>query len=362
MSRFARHRRVFFVEEPVFEDAEPHLRSSVCSSGVQVQTPVLRHGTSHYEAVDLQEELLRSMMAANGIREYVAWYYTPMAKEFTSFLQPAATVYDCMDELSAFAGAPPAMRENEAQLFQDADLVFTGGASLYASKRKQHPAVHLFPSSVDLDHFARAHTIKNDPPDQAGLPQPRLGYAGVIDERMDLGLIREIATARPEWQLVMLGPVVKIDPAMLPQASNIHYIGMKQYAELPAYLSGWDIGMLPFALNESTRFISPTKTPEYLAAGLPVISTPIRDVVSPYGDLGLVGIAGNAKEFLEIADEFLERPRPAEIVQRTDEFLRRSSWDSTWRGMDRLITGAIAQGQIGGAYASGSVSRISANV
>jgi glycosyltransferase involved in cell wall biosynthesis len=341
MSRFARHRRVFFVEEPVFENAEPQLRSSVCSSGVQVQTPVLRHGTSHYEAIDLQEELLRSMMAENGIREYVAWYYTPMAKEFTSFLEPAVTVYDCMDELSAFAGAPPAMRENEAQLFQDADLVFTGGASLYASKRKQHPAVHLFPSSVDLDHFARARTIKNDPPDQAALPRPRLGYAGVLDERMDLGLIREIAAARPEWQLVMLGPVVKIDPAMLPQASNIHYLGMKQYADLPAYLSGWDIGMLPFALNESTRFISPTKTPEYLAAGLPVISTPIRDVVSPYGDLGLIGIAGNAKEFIEIADSFLERPRTADVMARTDEFLRRSSWDSTWSGMNRLINEAM---------------------
>ena len=337
MSRFARHRRVFFVEEPVFEDAEPQLRSSVCSSGVQVQTPVLPHGTSHYEAIKLQEQLLRSMMAENGIGECVAWYYTPMAKEFTSFLRPAVTVYDCMDELSAFAGAPPEMRENEAQLFQDADLVFTGGASLYASKRKQHPAVYLFPSSVDLDHFARARTIKNDPPDQAGLARPRLGYAGVIDERMDLALIGEIAAARPEWQLVMLGPVVKIDPAMLPQASNIHYLGMKQYAELPAYLSGWDIGMLPFALNESTRFISPTKTPEYLAAGLQVISTPIRDVVSPYGDLGLVGIAGNAKEFIEIADEFFERPRRGDVMARTDEFLRRSSWESTWSGMNGLI-------------------------
>lgn len=337
MSRFARHRRVFFVEEPVFEGEKPYLRSSVCSSGVRIQTPVLPHGTDHRKAIDFQKQLLRWMMAENGIREYVAWYYTPMAKEFTSLLQPAVTVYDCMDELSAFAGAPPAMRENEAQLFRDADLVFTGGASLYASKRKQHPAVHLFPSSVDLDNFARARTIKNDPPDQAGLPRPRLGYAGVIDERMDLKLIGEIAAARPEWQLVMLGPVVKIDPATLPQAPNIHYIGMKQYAELPDYLSGWDIGMLPFAMNESTRFISPTKTPEYLAAGLRVISTPIRDVVTPYGDLGLAGIASDAKEFIEIGDGFLERPTAAEVMARTDEFLRQSSWDSTWSSMNRLI-------------------------
>ena len=329
------------MEEPVFEDAEPHLRSSFCRNGVRVQTPVLPHGTDRGKSSDLQEQLLRRMMAENGIRECVAWYYTPMAKEFTSFLKPAVTVYDCVDELSAFAGAPAAMHENEARLFQDADLVFTGGASLYASKRRQHPAVHLFPSSVDVDHFARARAIKNDPPDQLRLPRPRLGYAGVIDERMDLDLIREIAATRPEWQLVMLGPVVKIDPATLPQASNIHYLGMKQYSDLPAYLSGWDIGMLPFALNESTRFISPTKTPEYLAAGLRVISTPIRDVMSPYGDLGLAGIAKNAKEFVEIAEDFLERPRTAEVVARTDEFLRRSSWDSTWSGMNALILGAL---------------------
>ncbi|HZQ53112.1 MAG TPA: glycosyltransferase family 1 protein [Bryobacteraceae bacterium] len=337
MSRFARHRRVFFVEEPVFEGEKPYLRSSACSSGVCIQTPVLPLGTEPREATGLQQELLRSMLAENGIQEYLAWYYTPMAKEFTSFLKPAVTVYDCMDELSAFAGAPRAMRENEAQLFRDADLVFTGGASLFASKRKQHPAVHLFPSSVDLDHFARARANNDDPADQARLPRPRLGYAGVIDERMDLNLIREIAAARPEWQLVMLGPVVKIDPAGLPYASNIHYLGMKQYSDLPAYLSGWDIGMLPFALNESTRFISPTKTPEYLAAGLRVISTPIRDVVSPYGDLGLVGIARCAKEFVEIADEFLKRPKAAEVTARTDEFLRRSSWDSTWSSMNRLM-------------------------
>jgi UDP-galactopyranose mutase len=242
-----------------------------------------------------------------------------------------------MDELSAFAGAPPAMRENEARLFQRADVVFTGGASLYESKRKQHPSVHLFPSSVDVSHFKRARTIKQEPEDQSRIPHPRIGYAGVIDERMDLGLLDSVAQSRPDWQFVFVGPVVKIDPATLPRKTNIHYLGMKPYAELPAYFSGWRIGMLPFALNESTRFISPTKTPEYLAAGLRVISTPIRDVVSPYGDFGLARIASTTGEFISAADSLLVSQVDNEFLTRVDGFLSQSSWDKTWNEMDQIM-------------------------
>ncbi len=157
------------------------------------------------------------MLEENSITDYVAWYYTPMALEFASSLRPSVTVYDCMDELSAFAGAPPAMRKNEAALFHEADLVFTGGASLFESKRKQHSSAHLFPSSVDVAHFSRARVIENDPDDQCHVPRPRFGYAGVIDERMDLELMRQVALARPDWQLFCSAPVVKIVPALFPE-------------------------------------------------------------------------------------------------------------------------------------------------
>ena len=342
MSRFARTHRVFFFEEPVFEDTEPYLRSVVCpKTGVRVQTPVLPHGLDQQAIRAQQKRLLGSMLEDNQINRYVAWYYTPMAKEFAGALRPKVTVYDCMDELSCFAGASPAMRANELALFEEAELVFTGGASLYESKRKQHHAVYLFPSSVDVAHFARARTATQEPADQSSLPKPRFGYAGVIDERMDLELIWAVAEQRPNWQLVLLGPVVKIDPSALPQAPNIHYLGMKQYTDLPSYLSGWQIGMLPFALNESTRFISPTKTPEYLAAGLQVISTPIRDVVTPYGVRQLVGIAHDAAEFIHIGDELLSNSPDDQFLARVDEFLSQSSWDRTWSDMNKLVSAAL---------------------
>ncbi len=343
MSRFARTRKVFFLEEPVFEDSQPQLRSMVCpATGVNVVTPVLPHGLSQHQVTRFQKAFLSSVLADNAITDYVAWYYTPMALEFSSDLRPDVTVYDCMDELSAFAGAPAAMRNNEASLFQKADLVFTGGASLFELKRKQHPSVHLFPSSVDVRHFSQARSTKREPDDQANIPRPRLGYAGVIDERMDLELIRQIASARPDWHIVMLGPVAKVDPHLLPQANNIHYLGMKAYKDLPAYFSGWDIGMLPFALNDSTRFISPTKTPEYLAAGLQVVSAPIRDVIAPYGDLGLVKIADGTSEFLKAADSLLRSPVTKASQARVDQFLSQSSWDKTWSDMNQLIQSKLA--------------------
>jgi hypothetical protein len=338
MSRFARERRVLFFEEPVLEDAEPYLRPAVCSkTGVNVLTPVIPRGSNAQDFAGMQRHMLEAVIRKQDIEDYIAWYYTPMALVFTAGLRSAVTVYDCMDELSAFAGAPLAMRSNEQKLFQQADLVFTGGRSLFESKRKQHSSVHLFPSSVDVAHFARARSHAEEPSDAARIPRPRLGYAGVIDERMDLDLLRQVAAQRPDWNLVLLGPVVKIDSGLLPKAPNIHYLGMKPYEELPAYMSGWDIGMLPFALNESTQFISPTKTPEYLAAGLQVISTPIRDVVTPYGDRGLVGIADGASEFISVAERFLTNPMSSTLSRSIDQFLSHSSWDRTWSSMNQLI-------------------------
>jgi UDP-galactopyranose mutase len=346
MSRFGRSRRVFFLEEPVFkENASPHIETQVCpQTGVHVLLPVLPHGIETGQANSLQRELLSSALEANGIKQYIAWYYTPTAMEFTSALDPKLTVYDCMDELSGFAGAPPSLRSNEQALFRQAQLVFTGGRSLFEAKRKQHQSVYLFPSSVDVPHFELARQIREEPEDQKTVGKPRFGFAGVIDERMDIELLKQVAQKRPDWQFVLLGPIVKIDKASLPQGPNIHLLGMKPYVALPAYMSGWSVGMLPFALNDSTRFISPTKTPEYLAAGLRVISTPIRDVVTPYGQLGLVSIAENAEQFIKAGEELLVEGSMPKFRERADQFLAQSSWDKTAREMEQLMKDKLLLG------------------
>ena len=269
--------------------------------------------------------LLGELVAKLRFEEYVLWYYTPLALAFTDQLTPAATVYDCMDELSAFRGASPELCARERELLARADVVFTGGRSLYESKRQVRQDVHLFPSSVDVAHFARAREPLADPPDQAPLRRPRLGFFGVIDERFDIELLRGAAAARPDWEWIMVGPVVKIDPDTLPRAQNIHWLGSKTYAELPAYLASWDVALLLFARNESTRFISPTKTPEYLAAGKPVVSTSIRDVVQPYGKRGLVEIADDVEGLVAASERCLaghgDRWR-ADV----DAFLAELSW------------------------------------
>jgi glycosyltransferase involved in cell wall biosynthesis len=340
LSRFAREHRVFYVEEPVFDAAEPRLAVSLHQDGIWIVVPHLPEGMPERDAVETQRSLIDQLFEEHRISEHVLWYYTPMAVPFTRHLRPLVTVYDCMDELSAFRGAPPAMRANEAELFRRADLVFTGGQSLNEAKRSQHHSVHLFPSSVDRAHFARARDGLADPDDQQGIPHPRLGFFGVLDERLDLDLLGGVADARPDWHLVIIGPVAKIDPSALPIRSNVHYLGPKRYRELPAYLGGWDVALMPFARNESTRFISPTKTPEYLAAGKPVISTPIRDVVRPYGAHGLVRIAETCEQFVAAIEDALVEDGD-EWRRMADAFLSRMSWDRTWKEMTVLVDDVI---------------------
>jgi UDP-galactopyranose mutase len=344
LTRCGGHRRVFFVEEPVFGE-ELRLDVSERECGVRVVVPHLPEG-ARSDADALQRRLLESLFAEYDVQDYVLWYYTPMAVEWTRHLSPAAVVYDCMDELSAFHGAPPELKRRESELFRLADLVFTGGQSLYEAKRSQHPSVHAFPSSIDHAHFAQARGLTTDPPDQADIPHPRLGFFGVVDERLDIALLDAVAAARPDWQLVIVGPVVKIAPESLPRRPNIHYLGAKSYQELPAYIAGWDVATLLFAMNDATRFISPTKTPEYLAAGKPVVSTPIRDVVRPYGDLGLVRIAATPAEFVAAAEAALADDGVASL-RAADEFLSRTSWDDTWARMWGLIESVMLNRRAG---------------
>jgi glycosyltransferase involved in cell wall biosynthesis len=303
---------------------------------VTVVVPVLRSGCRPREWARGQRELLDGLLGKIRPEKLIAWYYTPFALTFSRHLVPDLCVYDNMDELSAFRGAPPELVVLERELFLKADVVFTGGYSLYEAKRRRHHNIHPFPSSIEVSHFATARRSMTGPPDQARIGGPRLGFFGVIDERMDLDLVAGIADSRPSWQLVMIGPVVKIDPAALPLRPNLHWMGPRDYRELPAYLAGWDVALMPFAINEATRFISPTKTPEYLAGGVPVVSTPISDVVRPYGEQGFVEIASDAAGFVAKAAALMQRPKERWLAE-VDDYLAATSWDDTWARMKELV-------------------------
>jgi len=345
MTRMAKGRRVIFWEEPISGSPEtcPRLDSRTePGSGVMIVTPVLPDGGAGAERDAMLALLLDGLLAGFG-GDLIRWYYTPMMLSFSRHLQAICTVYDCMDELANFKFAPPELTILERELMAAADVVFTGGYSLWEAKRDRHANIHPFPSSVDRAHFAKARVGRDEPADQAAIPWPRLGFYGVVDERMDLDLIAALADARPDWSVVIVGPVVKIDPADLPKRPNLHYLGGKTYAELPHYLGGWDVALMPFAINESTRFISPTKTPEYLAGGRPVVSTPIVDVARHYGELEGVKIAATPEAFVAACDEALALSRlKGPWLKQVDAVLSALSWDETFARMNLEISRAAA--------------------
>ena len=345
MSRYAIARRVYFVEEPVFHDAATSATMTTEAHGhLLVVVPQLPSRFTAQQVLAAQRSLLNQLIANEHMERYVLWYYTPTALRFSDHLAPEAVVYDCMDELSAFKNADPELPALERSLFRRAHIVLTGGQSLYEAKKHLHRNIHAVPSSVDVDHFATARRPTDPPADQQNIPHPRLGFFGVLDERLDTHLLAGVADARPDWQLVMIGPVVKIDPQDLPQRPNIHYLGSKSYAELPRYIAGWDVALVLFARNEATRFISPTKTPEYLAAGKPVVSTSIRDVVNPYGEMGLVRIADAVPDFVRACEGALNEA-PGARRARADAYLKNTSWDRTWSKTALLLKAITAPHQ-----------------
>ena len=342
MCRFGREMDVVFWEEPIDIDAHEtaflEVRKAENAPGVRVAVPHLPRGMPE----DAREAALMRLLDAHlaprrGL--LIAWYYTPMMLTFSRDLDADLTVFDAMDELSKFRFAPVKLLDLEQELIDKADIVFTGGSSLYEAKKDRHDNVHCFPSSVDRAHFAKARARLFDPADQEDLPRPRLGFYGVIDERFDTELLGKVAEMRPNWSFVMVGPVVKISEEDLPRRANIHYLGGKTYDQLPYYLSGWDVALMPFAMNESTQFISPTKTPEYLAGGRPVVSTPIKDVVRHYGQLEGVQFASTAEEFAAACDRALELAHDPESdwLAEADLMLSASSWDTAQARMAGLI-------------------------
>ena len=343
LSRLAATRPVVVVEEPVHDadveaGAAPFAERQAPAPGVTV----VRVHTGLHEPgfTDAQMDAMAPVVTEIGrdLGEADVWFYTPLALPLLDALdETGVVVFDVMDELSAFDFAPPELLARETRLLKRADIVFTGGPSLYRAKKDRAESVHLFTSSVDAAHFATALAGGglSEPDDQADIAHPRLGFFGVIDERLDLDLLAALAAAHPEWQIVLAGPVVKIDPASLPQAPNLHVLGSKAYADLPAYLAGWDVAILPFARNRSTEFISPTKTLEYMAAEKPIVSTPIRDVAEPYGEIVRLGDTPDA--FVAACEAALADADPSGRIAGMRRVLAETSWDRTAEAMAALI-------------------------
>ena len=355
LSRLAKHYRIFFVEEPMTDTGAGEPRLAVSTGRGENPVTVIRlmqpagenrwigHGDPQTQRT--YEGLLTQFLEQQGSTDRILWLYTPMAAPFVAALRPDLLVYDVMDELSAFKGAPAALREQDRAMLRTADVVFTGGVSMYRARLPYANNIHLFPSGVEIDHFARAaERTMPRPPDLGELSPPVIGYFGVIDERMDMAALEALARAHPEWNIVMLGPVVKIDPGDLPQASNLHFLGMKDYQELPSYLAYFDVALVPFAMNEATRYLSPTKTLEYLAAGKPVVAAPIADIVELYGDY--VRIAETPEEYVALTEAALAEvsaETPAERrarVARVDKLLQLHTWDYIAGEMQKLLDAA----------------------
>ncbi|WP_435018224.1 glycosyltransferase [Tundrisphaera sp. TA3] len=337
LSRLARTWPVIVEEEPLFDERPPGLDILSVADGVTVIRPHCPPGSG----VDLGRLVEEYAAAVRAGRPMIRWFYSPMFATYGDRLGPdQVVVFDCMDELASFAGAPAGLREAESRLLARADVVFTGGRSIHEAKQGRNPNVQCFPSAVDPDHFARA--LDPDlaiPGDIAGLPGPVFGYCGVVDERLDYGLIARLADAPGVGSVVLVGPTIKVDPASLPRRPNLHFLGQRPYEALPSYLKGFDACIMPWALNEATRSISPTKTLEYMAAGRPILSTPVRDVVRDHGDL--VHVAGDADGFARLAVEVAGRPDPA----RAEAGRRRAAergWEATAAAMGRLVADRLA--------------------
>ena len=341
MTRLAEHYNILFVEEPMHTEGVARLEKTEVAPNITVcrpYTPIQQFGF-HDDQLPTMQALLADLVPADEAP--VVWFYTPMALPLLQVFKPSKVVYDCMDELAMFKNAPKQLLQRESALLNIADVVFTGGPSLYQSKRNRHANAHCFSSSVDAKHFRQALNRELSHPEQAHIPHPRLGFYGVIDERFDVGLVSSMADAHPEWQIVLVGPVVKIDPATLPKQPNVHYMGQRTYDQLPQFLAGWDVCLLPFAMNDSTKFISPTKVLEYMAAELPSVSTPITDVKVPYGDV--VEIAESHADFIAACERQLslsDENRQAQ-ARRMREVVAGTSWDLTASRMHELIGAAV---------------------
>jgi glycosyltransferase involved in cell wall biosynthesis len=345
-SRFAKRHRVLFVEGPQVHagDFEPHytLRAVAEHPGVTVMQ--MHFSESDWAKggsfIDPMRRTLLNRARATELKgrfdSPVAWFYDPMAVESHLGQHGAiATVYDCMDELSQFKFAPPELIARERRLLLNADVVFAGGRKMAESKRRFNTNVHFYGCGVDVAHFGKARLASTPVPDDIKqIGGKILGYFGVVDERLDYELIARLADSNADWNVVMIGPTAKVDPNELPQRPNLHWLGGRDYSQLPAYTKRFDVALMPFALNEATEYINPTKALEYMATATPILSTPVPDVVSNFASV--VKISASSDEFIQFAHE-----QVAQVDQVAVERGLKMASENTWEAIVGKMEGHI---------------------
>jgi glycosyltransferase involved in cell wall biosynthesis len=351
LSRLSQRHQILFVEtvapDPALEKAVARFRTTEDLPNITIlrlQFPSSKWSDGKF--VDQERRrLVKEYVAGPGAGKYenpVQWFYDPMAvTAFAGQMEEILTVYDCMDELSKFKGAPPEIIQREAELLARADVVFTGGRKLFESKSQHHENCHFYGCGVDGDHFGKARSASTGvPPELAKLAKPVLGYFGVIDERLDYDLIAALADANPKGSVAMVGPVIKVEESALPRRKNIHWLGQRAYNDLPSICKGFDVCLMPFALNAATEYINPTKALEYMATGRPIVSTAVADVVRNFGTV--CQIARSPDEFMKLCRDAAEKP-DRKRIEDGFKMVNENSWESIVDNLEKHIQEALVK-------------------
>jgi beta-glucosidase/6-phospho-beta-glucosidase/beta-galactosidase/glycosyltransferase involved in cell wall biosynthesis len=365
VSRYAKKHPVLFIEEPLFDlkDVDARLFLHRVMPNVVVACPHFRESDAKDKKkvmdgiIKFARQAVKVLNDDGEFNSPILYYYNPMDVGWSlGQFNERAVVYDCMDELSQFQGAPKELLDNEARLLQTADVVFTGGYQMYLNKSKKNSNCHFFGCGVDVPHFAQALDPDTPvPPDIDFLPQPRLGWFGVIDERVDYPLLDKIAEVHPEWSIAMVGPVVKVDPNLLPHRPNLYWLGGRDYQVLPNYCKAFDVCLMPFAINSATQYINPTKALEYMATGRPIVGTAVADVIRNFGSV--VKIANSHEEFIAACEQAIAN-RDEAAIQAGIEMASQNSWNSIVNKMLGLMKDAVVKRAAEGKKPESSVPRI----
>jgi UDP-galactopyranose mutase len=355
LSRLASTRRVLVIEDPIYKaDTPPHWEFASPTPRLTVCRPHLPANSQKHQSS--WKTLLHQLKTSYSISNPVGWLATPLALPLLNEFSPSVILYDAIDELNCPRGTTTQWLDMENKVLSKADAVFTSGYSLYQMLRQKHSNVHCLPSSADINHFKQARTLRrmyegqtlftvesHEPEGHACLPHPRLGYCGVLDKRIDFELIDLVARTRPEWQVVLVGPLVDLKPSQLPRQPNLHYLGPRPYDQLPAYIAGWDAALMPFVCNDSTRYLNPTTTMEYMAAERLIVTTRVADVVKPY--CGIVFVGHSPNTFIVGCEEAITASETERLTQvrLMREALTLNSWQATVRSMDFVLTRVLEQ-------------------
>ncbi|RYD58215.1 MAG: glycosyltransferase family 1 protein [Sphingobacteriales bacterium] len=329
MRRLSQYSMVHFIEEPVYDATEAYLSHTVVAEHIHVFTPHLPGGISEEKCQTLQRALLDQFMRDCNFADYTFWYATPVAFAYSKHYCPSVIVYDCLEDIWSLKLPAEKLHDLEQQLLDRADLVFTSSHTQYWNKKDRNNNVHLLPATIDRAHFDCARGKVSEAEEQEHIPYPRLGYMGIVDDRLDTQLLADIADTRPDWHIVLVGPTAKMNAAQLPQRANIHYLGNKPYADLPSYLTGWTAAIMP--IQEKSHMTSGLsfKTAECLAAGLPVIATPVKAIAAQYEKENLVMKANSAAEFVAATEAILfDGAADRSWMERVNNFLDMSSRDA----------------------------------